>query len=254
MKMPTYTYHAKRAIDVLLSGIALLVLSPILALVAAAIRLDSPGPIVYVSQRIGQNYLQFPLFKFRTMHTDADQRLASMAHLNQYVQETDDDTAPDSDCQKCSTLGSRCSSLVVLADGTRMCENLFLANGSGGRSAFLKFKNDPRVTKVGRFLRKTSLDELPQLFNVFLGHMSLVGNRPLPLYEAEQLTADGSIRRFLAPAGLTGLWQISKRGKDDMSAEERIDLDNRYAEICSFSTDLSIMIRTIPALLQTEEV
>ena len=94
---------------------------------------------------------------------------------------------------------------------------------------FVKIKNDPRVTKVGMFLRNTSIDELPQLINVLKGDMSIVGNRPLPLYEAEQLTSDDWGERFLAPAGITGLWQVMKRGKGSMSEEERKALDNAYA-------------------------
>ena len=95
--------------------------------------------------------------------------------------------------------------------------------------SFTKIQNDPRVTSIGKFIRKTSLDELPQLINVLKGDMSIIGNRPLPLYEAEQLTTDRNSRRFIAPAGLTGLWQVSKRGKKDMSVQDRIDLDIEYA-------------------------
>ena len=115
---------------------------------------------------------------------------------------------------------------------------------------FCKIKNDPRVTRLGQFLRDTSLDELPQLFNVLKGDMSLVGNRPLPLYEAEKLTKDQIAWRFLAPAGITGLWQVTKRGKDNMSEEERIQLDMEYAMKNSFLYDLKILFSTIPALLQ----
>ncbi len=123
-----------------------------------------------------------------------------------------------------------------------------------GGGVFFKIKDDPRVTKLGTFLRKTSLDEIPQLINVLKGDMSLVGNRPLPLYEAEQLTKDQIAWRFLAPAGITGLWQISKRGKDNMSPEERIQLDMEYAMTNSFWLDLKIIISTIPAMLQKEKV
>lgn len=121
-------------------------------------------------------------------------------------------------------------------------------------SVFYKIKDDPRITRFGLFLRKTSLDEIPQLLNVLKGDMSLVGNRPLPLYEAEKLTKDKIAWRFLAPAGLTGLWQITKRGKDDMSPEERIQLDMEYAMNNSFWGDMKIILKTFPALLQKEKV
>jgi len=119
---------------------------------------------------------------------------------------------------------------------------------------FQKFNNDPRVTRVGNFLRNSSLDELPQLLNVLKGDMSLVGNRPLPLYEAEALTTDHWAKRFLAPAGMTGLWQIKKRGKHDMSAEERIKLDINYADKSNFFYDLWIMANTPPAIIQKSNV
>jgi lipopolysaccharide/colanic/teichoic acid biosynthesis glycosyltransferase len=116
--------------------------------------------------------------------------------------------------------------------------------------SFFKINNDPRATKVGAFLRKSSLDELPQLLNVLLGDMSLVGNRPLPLYEAATLTTDQCAQRFLAPAGMTGLWQIKKRGREDMSIEERINLDIDYANKYNFMYDLWIMANTPSALIQ----
>ncbi|MCR5066044.1 MAG: sugar transferase, partial [Bacteroidales bacterium] len=122
-------------------------------------------------------------------------------------------------------------------------------------NAFVKIENDPRVTKVGRFIRKYSIDELPQLFNILKGDMSIVGNRPLPLYEAEKLTADSSIDRFMAPAGLTGLWQVEERGKGGkMSAEERKQLDIIYGETYSLALDLKIIFRTLFAFVQKEDV
>jgi lipopolysaccharide/colanic/teichoic acid biosynthesis glycosyltransferase len=119
---------------------------------------------------------------------------------------------------------------------------------------FFKIENDPRITKVGAFLRKTSLDELPQFVNVLLGDMSLVGNRPLPLYEAVTLTTDEWAQRFMAPAGITGLWQIKKRGNKDMSVEERINLDIAYASKSNFAYDLWIMANTPTALIQKTNV
>ena len=119
---------------------------------------------------------------------------------------------------------------------------------------FFKIANDPRITRVGRILRNTSLDELPQLFNVLKGDMSLVGNRPLPLYEAATLTTNDFVERFMAPAGITGLWQIKKRGKSDMSVEERINLDISYARRSNLMYDLWIMANTPAALLQKSDV
>lgn len=122
------------------------------------------------------------------------------------------------------------------------------------KSIFVKLKNDPRVTKFGQFIRTYSIDELPQLLNVLKGDMSLVGNRPLPLYEAEMLTSNEWTMRFLGPAGLTGLWQVSRRGKADMSERERKRLDNFYAQNHSFWLDLKILLKTLPAAVQKEKV
>jgi len=121
------------------------------------------------------------------------------------------------------------------------------------QAKFLKIINDPRITRVGKFLRKTSLDELPQLFNVLKGDMSLVGNRPLPLYEASSLTTNAFVPRFMAPAGITGLWQVTKRGYEKMSANERINLDILYAKKRSFFLDLKIMLLTPLALFQESD-
>lgn len=127
-------------------------------------------------------------------------------------------------------------------------------NGSANGAKFFKISNDPRITKIGRFLRNTSLDELPQLFNVLKGDMSLVGNRPLPLYEAATLTTNECVERFMAPAGITGLWQIKKRGKSEMSIDERIELDISYARKASFLYDFWIMAKTPAALFQKSDV
>jgi lipopolysaccharide/colanic/teichoic acid biosynthesis glycosyltransferase len=205
---------AKRIFDIVFSGMLLLVLSPLLLIVALIVRLSSKGPIIYKSKRVGTGYKIFDFYKFRSMRPDADKKLAEMAQLNQYAGEA----------------------------------------GEGQKTAFVKFKNDPRVTKFGHFIRKTSIDELPQLVNIFKGDMSTVGNRPLPLYEAEMLTTQEWSWRFLAPAGLTGLWQISKRGRAEMSERERKKLDNFYAQNYSIWLDMKILVKTVPALFQKEAV
>ena len=119
---------------------------------------------------------------------------------------------------------------------------------------FYKIQNDPRVTRFGKFLRNSSLDEIPQLFNVLIGDMSLVGNRPLPLYEAVALTTNECVERFNATAGITGLWQVKKRGKAEMSVDERIKLDITYARNENLVYDLWIMLCTPGALLQKSSV
>lgn len=204
---------AKRMLDVVLSSIALILLSPLFLIIAVIIKLESKGPVFYVSKRAGAGYKIFDFYKFRTMPTDAEKQVQHLMHLNQY--------------------GHR----------------------DGSRAAFLKIENDPRITRVGRILRNTSLDELPQLINVLKGDMSLVGNRPLPLYEAERLTRDQWAKRFLAPSGITGLWQVTKRGKGgEMSDEERMELDIAYADKASLWFDLVILLKTFPALLQKRAV
>jgi lipopolysaccharide/colanic/teichoic acid biosynthesis glycosyltransferase len=208
--VPPVNIHSilKRSFDILVSLTALVLLSPLFLLIALAIRIESKGPIFYISKRAGRGYKIFDFYKFRTMFAGADLRVQELSHLNQYA-ETE-------------------------------------AKGP----TFFKINNDPRVTKVGGFLRNSSLDELPQLMNVLLGDMSLVGNRPLPLYEAATLTTNQCAQRFLAPAGITGLWQIKKRGREDMSIEERISLDIDYANKYNFMYDLWIMANTPSALIQ----
>ncbi|HMG09032.1 MAG TPA: sugar transferase [Mucilaginibacter sp.] len=204
----------KRIIDLAISGSMLFTLSPLFLLIAILVKLDSKGPAFYKSKRVGTGYKVFDFYKFRSMRTDADQLLAKLSTEN----------------------------------------NQYATEDGGNKAAFVKIKNDPRVTKLGQFLRNSSLDELPQLFNILVGDMSVVGNRPLPVYEAEMLTSNEWSMRFLGPAGLTGLWQISKRGKEDMSERERKKLDNFYAQKYSIWLDLKIIMGTIPALFQKEKV
>ncbi len=148
---------------------------------------------------------------------------------------------------------------TMIVDADQKVADLMAQNQYGKQSdkhnaLFFKLQDDPRVTSIGRFLRNTSLDELPQLINVLKGDMSIVGNRPLPLYEAATLTTDQYAGRFLAPAGITGLWQIKKRGQKEMSVEERINLDIAYAHQSSLMYDLWIIANTPRALVQKESV
>jgi lipopolysaccharide/colanic/teichoic acid biosynthesis glycosyltransferase len=204
-------FLAKRVTDIFVSLTLLILLLPFLLLISLIIKLESKGPVFYISKRAGAGYRVFNFYKFRSMRAGAENELKGLSHINQYSEKPD-------------------------------------------KSIFFKIKNDPRVTPFGAFLRKTSLDEIPQLVNVLIGDMSLVGNRPLPLYEAAQLTNNKIAWRFLAPAGITGLWQITKRGREEMSTEERIALDMEYAMKCSFLLDVKILFSTLPALLQKEKV
>lgn len=242
----------KRAIDICFSSVFLILASPLLLLTAIAIRIESKGPILYRSKRVGSNYKIFDLLKFRTMIPGADKNIGSMTHLNLYA-EGPSLEIPER-CPDCERLEKSCSPMMY-ADNQQVCENFyFFLKDMEKQGIFFKAKNDPRISRVGRFLRNSSIDELPQMINILRGDMSLVGNRPLPLYEAEKLTTDARAFRFLAPAGLTGLWQVTKRGKKDMSEEERIVLDNNYALNHSILLDVKIIMKTFPAMLQSENV
>ena len=244
-KMPLY----KRAMDVIGSFVGLLLLSPVFLIVAALLKIESfNDPVFYKSQRAGMGYKIFGLIKFRSMVTNADQKINSMAAYNQYQKEKVE--IDKYACKQCDKKGKTCTVAKLYIGGEEICENQY-RHEQQMKAIFQKFENDPRVTRLGKFLRKTSLDELPQLINVLLGDMSIIGNRPLPLYEAEKLTTNKSAERFLAPAGISGLWQVSKRGKSNMSEEERVKLDIEYARNYSFMMDMKIIMMTFPALFQS---
>lgn len=247
----------KRTFDILVSGFALLLLSPLLILTAIIIRLESKGKIYYTSKRVGTAYKIFDFYKFRSMYTGADAKLKELEHLNKYAQSDKKHEEFEESCPKCAKLpeGEYCSP-TLYSGGEKICEYWFYKiNKEKSQSTFIKIKDDPRITKFGKFIRNISIDELPQLINVLKGDMSIVGNRPLPLYEAELLTSDDWIERFLGPAGITGLWQVELRGKKgEMSEDERKALDNQYARNYSFSGDIKLICRTIPALFQKENV
>lgn len=203
----------KRAMDIFVSTTALIALSPLLILLAILIRLDSKGPVFFVQDRVGLNGRLFPMIKFRSMRTDADD-----AEHKKYLQE--------------------------LIKG-----NVAHALDEDGNPVY-KIIDDPRITRLGKFIRKTSLDELPQLFNVFRGEMSLVGPRPPIQYEVDEYE-DWHVRRLNIRPGITGLWQVS--GRNRLSFEEMVQLDIQYIEHWSFLLDLKILFRTIPVVLKLDQ-
>ncbi|KUK56829.1 MAG: hypothetical protein XD81_1847 [Bacteroidetes bacterium 38_7] len=247
----------KRAFDVVISSFALLILSPFMLLIAFAIWLESRGPIFYKSKRVGSNYHIFDFWKFRSMYVDADKRLKEMEKFNQYASDGSEQLRANPVSLDLNLEDLRIPDNSFLVDDYFIIpeEDFLVQNRQKTNNAFVKIEKDPRVTKVGQFIRKYSIDELPQLINILKGDMSVVGNRPLPLYEAELLTKDSSVERFIAPAGLTGLWQVQKRGNaGKLSADERKQLDIYYAQHYSLWLDIKIIFRTFTAFIQKEDV
>ena len=259
----------KRVFDVFFSIIALILTSPIFILTAIAIRLESKGPVIFKSKRVGANYTIFNFLKFRSMYQDAEERLKEVTKEtgNQYAEigkqtEQQSRSITDLDMGVNMMVGDDTGMMIDDNEVMLVGDDFLISETDYSKekkeeinNAFVKIENDPRVTKVGKFIRKFSIDELPQLFNILKGDMSVVGNRPLPLYEAEKLTIDTSIDRFMAPAGLTGLWQVEERGKGGMmSAEERKQLDIKYGQTYNFWLDMKILFRTFFAFVQKENV
>ena len=264
----------KRLFDIFFSALGIIILSPVFIITAIAIRLESKGPVIFKSKRVGTNYTVFDFLKFRSMYADAEQRLKEVAKEagNQYAEKDDQEekdhpsviTAPLGEEAEMMMMDMGMESDMMISDEEVMLvgDDFVVAESDFAKekkeeneSAFVKIENDPRITKVGKFIRKYSIDELPQLFNILKGDMSIVGNLPLPLYEAEKLTVDSSIDRFMAPAGLTGLWQVEERGKGGMmSAEERKQLDITYGQTYNFMLDMKIIFRTLTAFIQKDNV
>lgn len=251
----------KRFFDIIFASVAIFILSPVFLVVAIAIRLESKGPVIYKSKRVGTNYNIFDFLKFRSMYADADKKLKDLSDQNQYLSDSTPTAPKEFSMEDLGNLmisddGVINDDFMLVSDDFIMPEEEFVTKQSSLQdSPFVKIEKDPRVTKVGRILRKYSIDELPQLINVLKGDMSIVGNRPLPLYEAERLTGDESIDRFMAPAGLTGLWQVEKRGDSGkLSAKERKELDLRYGREFSFGLDMKILFKTFTAFVQKGDV
>ena len=248
-KLPVW----KRCFDIVSSGFALIILSPLLIITAIAIRMENKGAVIYKSKRVGSNYQIFDFLKFRSMYTNADKHLKDYNSLNQYQT---DSIEEDIIWEETPDFEENENEIVLISDDFVISEEAYINKKTQEqKNAFVKLENDPRITRIGRIIRKYSIDELPQLINILKGDMSVVGNRPLPLYEAELLTSDEYIDRFMAPAGLTGLWQVEKRGNSGkMSADERKQLDIKYAKTFSFWLDMKIILKTVTAFIQKENV
>ena len=192
-------YFVKRGFDICFSIFLLIILSPLLLLIAAAIKFDSPGPIIYAHKRVGKNGKHFNFYKFRSMRINADKEIEKLTQKNE-------------------------------------------TNGP-----IFKMKNDPRITAFGGFLRKFSLDELPQLINIFKGEMSLIGPRP-PVPDEVKKYKKWQHRRLSVIPGISGLWQVM--GRSNLSFEEMVRLDIYYIENWSIGLDAYIFIKTIGAILR----
>ena len=192
----------KRCFDSFVTVLSMVVVLPLMAIIAIAIKWDSPGSAIFVQRRVGLNKREFPMFKFRSMHTDAEEKLKEIEHLNE-------------------------------AEGP-----------------IFKITDDPRVTRVGRFIRKTSLDELPQLFNVLMGHMSLVGPRPMSIRDVDLFDKGIQRKRFSVKPGLTCIWQIS--GRSNLPFEKWLELDLQYIENWSLWLDIKILFKTIPVVIMSK--
>jgi lipopolysaccharide/colanic/teichoic acid biosynthesis glycosyltransferase len=207
----TGSYWLKRPMDIVGAALALLVFSPLMLLIAIAVKLTSPGPIIFRQTRLGKGGVPFVFYKFRSMRVNGDDRIH-----REYVAK------------------------LIKGEHDKV-------NQQDAADPMYKIKADPRVTPVGRFIRKTSIDELPQLFNVLKGEMSLIGPRPPLPYEAESYQS-WHLRRVLdIRPGITGLWQVEGRSK--VSFDEMVRMDLRYVRGCSLGLDLRILVKTILVVL-----
>ena len=193
------SYAAKRAIDILGSGIGMILLAPVFLAIAAAVKFTSPGPVIFSQVRVGRYGRHFRFYKFRSMYRDAEERKAKL-----------------------------------------------LAQNESKDGVIFKMKDDPRITKVGKFIRRASLDELPQLWNVFIGDMSLVGPRPPLPKEVQEYTLEDRKRLDVIP-GITCLWQI--KGRSEIPFHEQVRLDKEYILAPGIWKDIKILLKTIPAIL-----
>lgn len=199
--------YAKRTLDVVAAAVLMVLLLPLIIVTALLVRFTSPGPVLFRQQRVGRHERPFTMYKFRSMIADADPRVHEEA-IARYFQ------------------------------GEELAQ--------GDQRVRYKLVSDPRITPLGRILRKTSIDELPQLFNVLRGDMSLVGPRPPLPYEVAHYSSYERVR-LTVPQGLTGLWQV--KGRSRLSRHDAFALDVEYARTCSFALDCKILLLTVPTLL-----
>ena len=246
----------KRTVDIAASLGAVIALSPLLLAVAVAVKLDSPGPVIYRSKRVGSNYRVFDFLKFRSMRTDADRRLKELSALNQYAAEAEESSGASKislDEAEMKKLLADMESGMLFADDFAIPEEEHQQIvGTEQENAFVKIENDPRITRLGRFLRKYSIDELPQLFNILRGDMSFVGPRPERAYfygEFEKYIPGFSNRLIVVP-GLTGYAQVN--GGYSLKPEEKIIYDMEYIERRSVLMDVKCIIKTV-SLIFTHE-
>lgn len=193
----------KRIFDILISLLVLTLGLPVFLVIALAVRISSPGQVIYSQERVGRGGKLFPCYKFRTMYPDADARLEQIL--------------------------ARCPQLRA------------------EWKIHKKLKNDPRVTKVGLFLRKTSLDELPQFWNVLTGDLSVVGPRPVVKSEVTEYFGFKAAKILSVRPGLTGLWQVS--GRNDLSYEQRVHLDEKYIDHRNMLMDMKLILKTVPQMI-----
>jgi len=206
---PLTTRLTKRLLDLAVAMTCLALLAPLLVLVAALVRLTTPGPALFQQTRLGRDRRPFVLYKFRTMYTGSSDQV----HREYVCRLLTQDQPP-----------------------------------AGGRGGAFKLEHDERITPLGRLIRRTSIDELPQLLNVIRGDMSLVGPRPALPWEADMFDAV-YFARFIVPPGLTGLWQVS--GRNSLTMRQGLDLDLEYARRQSLALDLWILLKTVPVVLST---
>lgn len=252
----------KRGFDIIFASAAIIALFIPMLLIYIIILCTCRANPIYKSLRIGTNYAVFDFLKFRSMYVGADKKIDEYKAQNQYttIDNIDNDgmLVDDNILVGDNLLYSddEDTHVMLVSDDDQVDEVEYISTRKGEQEkAFVKLHHDPRITPIGRFIRKYSIDELPQLINILKGDMSVVGNRPLPLYEAEKLTSDLYSDRFFGPAGLTGLWQVEKRGSSGaLSAEERKQLDITYANNFSFWYDVTIILKTFTAFVQEEDV